>query len=298
MNLPASPVPAIPRRWMRGRVTLIALAAAIFLAACYSARADEMTRRLQEELRKRNLYFGDVDGRVSSQLAAALRRYQERKGFTPTGEADADTLYSLNIPRPGEVPPRLATAVPQPGRAAPRRPRRQPDVAGRHRPAQRRGPPDPAARRRRRRRGPRRDRARPPHRHARATARGGRGLRRPTVERVRDFLTRYLQAGQNNEPEGETAFYGDRVAYYDEGVVDHAYIARDVTRYDHRWPERRFALLDPVTVSDSPDGDPDKFVVNFRYGFNVKMRATRSAARPTTPGPFRATARAAGKSSP
>ena len=95
-------------------------------------------------------------------------------------------------------------------------------------------------------------------------------LRRPTVEQVRDFLTRYLQAGQNNDAETEMHFYGERVAYYDEGVVDHPYISRDVARYDHRWPERRFTLLDPVTVSDSPDGDPDKFVVNFRYGFNVK----------------------------
>ena len=95
-------------------------------------------------------------------------------------------------------------------------------------------------------------------------------LRRPPVEKVREYLARYLQAGQNNDPADEMQFYGDHVAYYDEGTVDHAYIARDVARYDHRWPERHFALLDPVTVSDSPDGDPDKFVVNFRYGFNVK----------------------------
>ncbi len=32
--------------------------------------ADEITRRAEEELRKRNLYFGDVDGQMNSELKA------------------------------------------------------------------------------------------------------------------------------------------------------------------------------------------------------------------------------------
>ncbi len=243
----------------------------LILTAGCPARADEVTRRLQEELRKRNLYFGDVDGRGSSQLAAALHRYQERKGFSSTGEADADTLYSLNIPRPAEVPPRLATAAPSPVAPPPLDARdggpTWPDVTVLRSDAARPAPPPgdaeaAAARAETALAAPTATPAPPP------AAAGV--LRRPSVGQVRDFLTRYLQAGQNNDSEGEMQFYGDRVAYYDEGVVDHAYIARDVTRYDHRWPERRFELLEPVTVADSPDGDPDKFVVNFRYGFNVK----------------------------
>ena len=265
----SSPRDVAPRR-VRRWCALIALAAAFCATDAVPAHADEITRRIQEELRKRNLYFGDVDGRLSPQLSAALHRYQERKGFSSTGETDADTLYSLNIVRPDGTPsPTTASApvstVPPaldardgksswPDITVLRSDEARPDAGDRETAAASGGPsvhPTPVF-----------TPAPPP---ASATV-----LRRPSVEKVHDYLTRYLQAGQNNDAAGEMRFYGDHVAYYDEGTADHAYILRDVNRYDHRWPERHFTLLDPVTVADSPDGDPDKFVVNFRYGFSVK----------------------------
>ena len=237
-------------------------------------------------MRKRNLFFGDVDGRASAQLAAALHRYQERKGFASTGEADPDTLYSLNVLRPGELPP------PRPGPAtAARAENSPPDVPAI---ATTTAPPTP---------GPlrtvvwpdvtvlRSDTARPaPPTNAGAAAAEADAegalvppaptpapppaatgmIHRPSAEQVRDYVARYLAAGEKNDSTDEMDFYGDHVAYYDDGRVDHAYILRDVGRYDHRWPERRFTLLDPVELAPSPDGDPDKFVVNFRFGFNVK----------------------------
>ena len=42
------------------------------------ARADETVRQVQEELRKRNLYFGNIDGQNSAVLTDALKRYQTR----------------------------------------------------------------------------------------------------------------------------------------------------------------------------------------------------------------------------
>src|SRR5690242_8524391 len=59
--------------------------------------ADEATRRAQEELRKRNLYFGDIDGRTNPELIEALKHYQERKGFEPNGELNEETASSLKI---------------------------------------------------------------------------------------------------------------------------------------------------------------------------------------------------------
>src|SRR5947208_16901575 len=61
------------------------------------ARADETVRQVQEELRKRNLYFGNIDGQNSPVLTDALKRYQTRKGFTITGQVDKDTATSLHI---------------------------------------------------------------------------------------------------------------------------------------------------------------------------------------------------------
>src|SRR3954468_10145758 len=73
----------------------------IFLALGLSlsglARADETVRQVQEELRKRNLYFGNIDGQNSPVLTDALKRYQTRKGFAVTGPVDKDTARSLNI---------------------------------------------------------------------------------------------------------------------------------------------------------------------------------------------------------
>ena len=93
---------------------------------------------------------------------------------------------------------------------------------------------------------------------------------RPGLDEVRAFLTRYLQAGQTNDVPGELAFYGDRVDFFDEGNVDRRFIEGDSIRYDKRWPQRRFTLLDPLTLSDAPDGDPDKVVAHFRYAFTNK----------------------------
>src|SRR5256885_3000217 len=61
------------------------------------ARADETVRQVQEELRKRNLYFGNIDGQASPVLVDALKRYQARKGFAVTGKVDRDTATSLHL---------------------------------------------------------------------------------------------------------------------------------------------------------------------------------------------------------
>src|SRR6478609_12124337 len=61
------------------------------------ARADETVRQVQEELRKRNLYFGNIDGQSSAILVDALKRYQARKGFAVTGKVDNDTATSLHV---------------------------------------------------------------------------------------------------------------------------------------------------------------------------------------------------------
>jgi hypothetical protein len=44
------------------------------LAGWSTARADEETRQVQEELRKRHLFFRDIDGRPSPEYAMALKR--------------------------------------------------------------------------------------------------------------------------------------------------------------------------------------------------------------------------------
>jgi hypothetical protein len=62
-----------------------------------SVFADDQVRKIQEELRKRHLFYGDITGEISPALTKAITRYQEKKGFARSGLIDSETLASLGI---------------------------------------------------------------------------------------------------------------------------------------------------------------------------------------------------------
>ena len=74
------------------RLLLIAAMLAIPLA-----HADDLTRAVQEALRTRELYYGDVTGAANPETTEALRRFQEKRGLDPTGTPDEITLRALGI---------------------------------------------------------------------------------------------------------------------------------------------------------------------------------------------------------
>jgi hypothetical protein len=181
------------------------------LAGWSVALADEETRQVQEELRKRHLYFRDIDGRESSEYSMALKRYQQRKGFAQTGRADEVTLYSLGI---GE-PPSPAEGVSE----LPDVPVLKSDAALREPTSTR--PPVPT----------------------RAQNAGA-----VSKAEIRTFLRRYFDACQSPNPEDELSFFADRVDYFDHGAVDRPYIKNELAVYDQRWPTRKYNLGDSVSV--------------------------------------------------
>ena len=82
------------------RAAIVAVTIAPGLFFCNPAvRADEQTRRAQEELRKRNLYFGDINGQMNRELTEALKRYQTRKGFNSSLTADRAGEICRDSPR-------------------------------------------------------------------------------------------------------------------------------------------------------------------------------------------------------
>jgi len=175
------------------------------------AFADEETRQVQEELRKRHLFFRDIDGRQSPEYSMALKRYQQRQGFAQTGFPDEVTLYSLGI---GEAaPPAEGT-------------RDLPDVAvlksdvALHEP-----------------------RASAPPVPTKAQNAGD-----VTKAEIRNFVRHYFDACQTANPDDELAFYAERVEYFDHGVVDKPYIRNELAVYDQRWPSRKYSLGDPLRV--------------------------------------------------
>jgi peptidoglycan hydrolase-like protein with peptidoglycan-binding domain len=71
--------------------------------------ADEQVRRVQEELRKRHLFYANPNGEKGPALTTAVRRYQQKKGFPATGVIDSVTLSSLGISSAN--PPAATTPV-------------------------------------------------------------------------------------------------------------------------------------------------------------------------------------------
>jgi peptidoglycan hydrolase-like protein with peptidoglycan-binding domain len=89
----------------KSRASLLSIVFQLFLITAIFA--DEEVRSVQKELRKRHLFHGDSTGETSPALTAAIRRYQQIKGFVRTGVVDSETAGSLGImghPVPATTP--------------------------------------------------------------------------------------------------------------------------------------------------------------------------------------------------
>src|SRR5712672_1474570 len=87
---------------------IVLFAVIVGLAFAGSACADDNVRSVQEKLRDGDFYSGEIDGAYSSQLAAALTRYQIRKGLAVTGQLDVETSEALDA-KPAVGPSTAAT---------------------------------------------------------------------------------------------------------------------------------------------------------------------------------------------
>lgn len=71
------------------------LAVAISFSVLVSASANDNVRTVQTKLKAEGFYFGEVDGAFSSDLSAAMTRYQIRNGLEVTGQLDDETSKAL-----------------------------------------------------------------------------------------------------------------------------------------------------------------------------------------------------------
>jgi peptidoglycan hydrolase-like protein with peptidoglycan-binding domain len=216
------------------------------------ARADETVRQVQEELRKRNLYFGNIDGQASPVLIDALKRYQTRKGFAVTGKLDHDTATSLHI----QTAPVAATAslpdVPvlksDTASALPKSQRLALQKEAEENPDLTPTPPPPAE-----------------------SPAPGQDL---TPERVNKFVRNYLRDAKTDDVATQVKYYAFPVRYFDHGTVSEPFVTQDTSSYVKRWPERKYTLTGPVNFFAS--GTEGATELEFTIGFEL-----RSAARTT-----------------
>jgi hypothetical protein len=229
----------------------------LLMFSAHVALVDEQIRQAQEELRRRNLYFGDVDGRANTDLATALKRYQMRKGFSPSGQIDETTANSLNIhvmTVAGAAPERLpdvpvlksdtARELSADQRLALEQQAEQSDDDG---PT----PPPPAEE--------------PP------------ASQNLTPTRVTKLVEDYLRDGEGDSVEAQTRYFTYPVEYFDHGRVGNEFVRKDVANYLKRWPERKYTLTEPVTFVAAPN--EGETMVEFVIDFHVRNKQHNASGR-------------------
>lgn len=234
------------RPWIR-RALLLLLAWWLGVSV---ARADDQVRQVQEELRKRNLFFGEIDGNTTPALVSAIKKYQARKGFAVTGAVDEETAASLRI---------NANITASVSRAMwPNMPVLRSDAA--------------------RAIGPEQEEAlesKPNETDSSATpaapAESPPSVDSMTQERVASFVDSYLRDGETQDVATQLRYFAFPVNYFDHGTVDEKFVTRDTRNYVNRWPTRKYMLAD--TPRFHATGREGELEVEFTLAFTVENRS-------------------------
>jgi peptidoglycan hydrolase-like protein with peptidoglycan-binding domain len=227
--------------------------------------ADDNVREVQEKLREGGFFLGEIDGAYSTELAAALGRYQIRNGLPITGQLDLETSNALSakpaVTANAASPERSSETWRQLRRGEPRTRNdtrlarsagtnetlaSQPGVPPQESSSLAASNPYP------------KPASAPP-----ATAAGSLDDE-ISRERVRDYVGAFVLAGLDPQVGAETEFFADRVQYYDEGTIGRENIRRDLQRYAARWPERRFWLAGDIRV-EPQNGNRVRVTFPLRY---------------------------------
>lgn len=251
---------------------LVLLPMALLTLSLFSIplQAAEEIRSVQEELRRRSLYFGNVDGRESTELQEATKRYQSRKGFAATGKPDQETLRSLGlVPRsPNEPPPRELNWPEEPILPSDER---IDTVAIAQSLSEETGiapasvvPKKVAQRRGLRTRQTPRSTA-PVVGSAAQRAANSPNIAPPELAR---FARDYVAAMSSNDIRRQLKFYADNVNYYSNGVIDRRIVEQTLRRYHARWPRRRYTM--GRAVQYSPINARGEIVMRFPVSFTLR----------------------------
>lgn len=210
-------------------------------------RAQDDVRSVQEELRRRSLYFGDVNGRDSAELREATKRYQQRKGFAATGAPDRETLKSLGLvprsasdPAPQELAWPEETVLPSdekidtvavadalneetgitPAAVVPKKLAQRARSSSAKRRAANAGGPAPVV----------------------DAAQKSKSSPVIAPTELAKFASDYFAAMSSNDIKRQLKFYADNVNYYQNGVIDRRIVEQTLRRYHARWPNRRYTM--------------------------------------------------------
>jgi peptidoglycan hydrolase-like protein with peptidoglycan-binding domain len=252
------------------------LAFAVVLAVVEAVSASDNVRAVQMKLREGGFYSGEIDGAYSSQLTAALTRYQIRNGLPITGQLDVETSKAL-----GAKPAVTATEADRTQSSEAWRRLRKGDQqilaktdagvtsspgAEAPRPAVTSIQSSPAAT----------GATIQPETQAIGSPSTERSATNISREKLRDYVGAFVLAGLDPQVGAEVDFFGDRVRYYDEGVIRREQIRQDLKQYAERWPERRFWLDGDIAVEPQNGG---RVRVTFPLRYELRNGDKRSSGK-------------------
>jgi hypothetical protein len=90
---------------------------------------------------------------------------------------------------------------------------------------------------------------------------------KPTLQA---FVEAFIQSGGSNRLDSVMQFYAPEVNYYDRGVVDEAFIRRDISELRRRWPHREYQLFNKPVARAGPG--PNQYLVSYRIGYTLAAR--------------------------
>jgi hypothetical protein len=88
---------------------------------------------------------------------------------------------------------------------------------------------------------------------------------KPTLQA---FVEAFIQSGASDRLDSAMQFYAPKVNYYDKGLVDDAFVRRDISEFRKRWPRREYQLFNRPVARAGPV--PHQYYVGYRIGYVLK----------------------------
>jgi peptidoglycan hydrolase-like protein with peptidoglycan-binding domain len=209
--------------------------------------ADPKIAAVQQALKSHVLYLGEVTGEIDNATAAAITRFQARRGLEVTGELNEETLQALGLD--GAPPVSTATAEGSSARPEPWRALREQD----------------------------REFLKELN-SAQPTQTEEQTSQADLSEQIRDFIAGFVVVGIDENVEAELQFYAPQANYYDSGVVTKDFIRRDIRRYNQKWPTRRYWLVGDIRILNDLQADPVEVQYQIKYAVKNPQEERTGAA--------------------
>jgi hypothetical protein len=204
----------------------------LLLAAIDRLDADSQIAEVQERLKARGLYSGEINGEDNNETAAALTRFQARSGIEVTGRLNEETLRLLGVE--SSQPFERGTEDHSRPKIEAWRALREQDR-----------------------------RFLEQMTSAEETAVTREQMLEPT--QIQDFIAGFVVAGISEDVEAELQFYAEKADYYDSGIVSKDFIRKDILRYNQKWPIRRYWLDGDISILNGLEADPIEVQYQIRY---------------------------------